>query len=87
LGSPPFLTLEDAKLALDAIRQGALTRKITHNEANAASMAVAEWCKAQAATITKSLVNELHAELAEKEKQIAELRKQLSGGRGIRAVQ
>jgi allantoicase len=36
---------------------------ITHAEGNAASKAVAEWCKAESAAVTKSLVNELHKAL------------------------
>jgi len=77
--------LEDAKLALDTIRRAVLSRQITPNEGNSATKAVSEWCKAETASITKQLVNELHRELEAKEKQIQELRQQLSG-RGMRAV-
>jgi hypothetical protein len=84
---PPLETLEDAKAALDSIRRGVLCRTITHAEANAASKAVAEWVKTETATTTQRLVTELHRELEAKETQIAALRKQLSGGRGVRAVQ
>lgn len=84
---PPLSTLEDAKAALDSIRRGVLTRTVTHAEANAASKAVAEWVKTETACATQRLVGELHKELEAKERQIAELRKQLSGSRGMRAVQ
>jgi hypothetical protein len=74
----PINSLEDAKLSLDEIRIAVMTRRLTHAEGNAASKAISEWVKTQAATNTERLVNELTAELKEKTKEIADLRTQLS---------
>lgn len=74
---PPLVTLEDAKLALDAIRVGVLTRRITGSEATAGSKAVAEWVRTETASITARLVGELRQELERKAKEIEALRKQL----------
>src|SRR2546423_346333 len=59
----PIVTLGDAKLALDEIRVGILTRRITHGEGNAAATAVREWVKAEQATVSKTLTDDLRAEL------------------------
>jgi hypothetical protein len=83
----PLVTLEDAKAALDQIRVAVMTRRLTHHEGSAASRAVAEWVKAETATMTARLVNELRAELDAKAAEIAELRALLAGnGRPVRAV-
>ena len=74
----PIASLEDAKTALDEIRVAVLTRRITHSEGSAASKAVAEWVKAESATVTQRLVNELRAELEAKQHAIEELRKQVN---------
>jgi len=83
---PPLLTLEDAKVCLDAIRRGILTRTITHAEGNAASKAVSEWCKAESAALTQRLVGELERELQDKTREIEELRSELAGGRSVRVA-
>lgn len=84
---PEMTTLEDAKLALDAIRRAVLTRKITHAEGNAASKAVSEWVKAESSAQTARIVNELQRELDEKAREINELREQLAKrNRTLRAV-
>ena len=84
---PPLKTLEDAKTALDAIRIGVLTRKITHAEANAGSKALSEWAKCEGIACTQRVVNELHAELQKKTAEIEALRIQLKGGKKMRVIQ
>lgn len=74
-------TLEDAKLALDQIRRGVLTRQITHAEANAGSKAVSEWVKTARALLTRSLVNELQRELDDRTHEIDQLRTELARAR------
>lgn len=83
---PPLESLEDAKLALDAIRRGVLCRKCTHNEATAATRAVGEWVKTVSAVDTKQLVTDLRSELEAKTKEIAALRKDMTSRRPMRAV-
>jgi hypothetical protein len=84
---PPVTTLEDAKLALDAIRVAVLTRRITDREANSASKAVSEWVKAEASAQTQRLVTELKAELERKTGEIEVLRQQLATqGRAQRSM-
>jgi len=75
---PAIETLDDASKALDAIRVAVLTRRISHNEANAASKAIDSWVKAQTATMTRTLVDELRTELEQRTKEIEALRKQLA---------
>lgn len=83
---PPITTNAEAKTALDAIRVAILTRQITHAEGGAAARAIDTWLKADAATITHGLVNELRRELDVKAKEIESLRKQLAErGRNLRA--
>jgi hypothetical protein len=81
---PPLVSIEDAKLALDAIRVATLTRRITHSESRAAAGAVKEWIAAETAAQTQRLVNELSRELEAKTEEIKALRKQLGGK--LRAV-
>lgn len=75
---PRISTLEEAKAALADIHIDMKTRRLTDRECNAASKAVAEWVKADTASITKNLVNELTAELKAKTAEIEALRKQLA---------
>jgi len=75
-------TIEDAQAALDQIRRGVLSRNWTAGEANAASKATSEWVKAWQAGLTGKVVNELQKELAARQQEIEELRRQL----GIRKV-
>jgi hypothetical protein len=79
---PPLQDLESAKAALDAVRVAVLCRRISANEGNAASKAVSEWVKTETAAITARLVNELRAELDNRAKEIADLRKQLARAAG-----
>lgn len=74
---PKLRTLTDAKRALDTIRIATLQRRITHNESSAASKAVSEWVRAEQASVTAELVTKLRTALAEKEAEIATLRRQL----------
>jgi uncharacterized protein involved in exopolysaccharide biosynthesis len=79
--------IESAMRALDVIRQAAMTRRLTHTEANAASKAVAEWVKAHGVLQTQRLVGELQRSLDEKAEEIQDLRKQLATqSRSIRKV-
>jgi uncharacterized protein involved in exopolysaccharide biosynthesis len=73
-----LVDLDDAMRALDAIRVAAMSRRLTHAEANAASKAVSEWVKAYMARTTQRLVNELQAELTATKQECAELRQQLT---------
>ena len=73
----PIVTLEDAKAALDEIRIAAMSRRLTHAEANAASKAVSEWVRAESVAVTGRLVNELHAELEKQKAENAKLRTQI----------
>lgn len=82
----PIESLEDAMRALDEIRVAVLTRRITHSEATAASRAVSEWVKAESATMTKALVNDLTAELDARSREIAELRAELAKASRMRSV-
>ena len=81
---PPIESLEDAKLALDAIRIAVLCRRITHAEGNAAAKAIDSWVKTETAAITARLVNELRAELESKSQEIDALKRQLTKGHAVR---
>lgn len=70
-------TLEDAKVRLDLIQVGVLTRRISHAEANAASKCISEWVKAEGVAATGRLVGELRAELDARVAEIADLRKKM----------
>ena len=72
-------TIDDAKLALDQIRIAAMTRRLTHAEANAASKAVAEWVKADSAAQTDRVVNELTRTIDAQKDEIDALRQQIAG--------
>jgi hypothetical protein len=74
----PLASLEDAKLSLVDIRDAILTRKVTHTEGRSATGAIEAWIKAEAAALTKNLVNELTAQLAENKKENESLRKQIA---------
>ena len=76
---PPLESLEDAKLALDAIRVAVLSRRITHAEGSSATRTVEAWVKAEGAALTAKLVGEIRRELDAKQLEIDALRAQLSG--------
>lgn len=59
-----LVTLEDSKLALVQVRNAVLSRRITDREANAATKAVSEWVKAEAALTSRKVVDDLTAEQA-----------------------
>ncbi len=71
--------------ALDEIRVAVLTRRITHGEGASAAKTCDSWVKAYSAQLTKSLVNELQAELDAKANEIEELRTELSKASRLRA--
>lgn len=75
---PRLTDIESAMAALDTVRQAAMTRRLTHAEANAASKSLAEWIKGHAVLQTQRIVTELQRELDAKGDEIEQLRKQLA---------
>jgi hypothetical protein len=75
---PQLETLDDALSYTAMICRAVLTRRITHNESNAAAKAVDSWVKAKQASMTAQLVEELRAELDAKQTEIDGLRQQLA---------
>ncbi len=73
---PRLTDIESAMAELDTVRQAAMTRRLTHAEANAASKAISEWIKGHAVLQTQRIVTELQRELDAKGEEIEQLRKQ-----------
>jgi hypothetical protein len=83
---PRLVDLVDAPPALDSVRRAVLTRAITHHEGSAAVRAIAEFVKACSALATKQMMDETTKELEKKDKEILELRAQLSGHPRVRVA-
>lgn len=82
----PIETVEDAQARLDLIHVAVMTRRLTHAEGNAASKAISEWIKAAEAILNKRMTTETDAVIAERDAEIAALRKQLASNQRMRAA-
>lgn len=76
---PEVTDFDSAKAALNVLARTCVERRITHAECSAASRAVSEWVRTESARMTAAVVTELRTELARREAEIAELRRQLHG--------
>lgn len=74
----PVTTLEEAQAALADVHVAVLTGRISDRVANAASKSLSEWIKGDDARRTKRMQTEFDEVIAEKDAEIAALRKQLA---------
>lgn len=79
----PLVTVGDAQKRLELISNANLTRRISHNDCNAAARAISQWVDAFDVAQTEKLSTELHAELARVRAENESLRGKLAAA-GIR---
>jgi hypothetical protein len=83
---PEMVDLDSAQKAINVINRAMNDGRITHHTGNAMLKGADIYCKSVGLSMTSQVVNELHAELKQREREIADLRKQLAGRPALRAV-